>query len=494
MSRLIESKITGALFALCLLSPWIAGAVGVAPTTVENRALRSFPDLGPDKAFDSGTYAELDGFLLDHTPLRQQAASAFNDFFVTTTSRSPSNQLFLTSGETMLLSEDFISPCAVSYSAVDLAASIEKWYAYSDSKTPIVFTIAPDKSAVLYDDLSTAQRSAARCQQQRELEIEMAFADNEAFVDVTNDLRNLVETTSAGNVYYTYDSHWTFEGAAVYAEQLVNRFSPGLFDPNSIVPSDVYEVRADGARRLAWDRRELRPRLISDRTTVDTTLEQLDIGGTRTVRTYTSTGDGPASVVGGTTLVLHDSMMNFAEDLVAPYFESIEFVHWNDLIKADFFGRLRSADRLVIQTVQRNSHQRIAEILLSNQFDESMVSALSPPSSLTLLDAIEARRSALERAIANGQRPTGDSSDLLQPVGHTVFGEWRIIDGVVRNRPGSLAACDVEADQCGLWLLLTDVPTAIMETVDREIDGGDGLSVGDIRRSSSQILYIWVAD
>ena len=77
--------------------------------------------------------------------------------------------------------------------------------------------------------------------------------------------------------------------------------------------------------------------------------------GTNTAETVAQLGieRPPASpVVPGRTVIVHDSQFELAADDLRPWFEQITFVHWEQLDDPETAALLRSADRIVLETVQ----------------------------------------------------------------------------------------------------------------------------------------------
>ena len=73
---------------------------------------------------------------------------------------------------------------------------------------------------------------------------------------------------------------------------------------------------------------------------------------------------------------MHDSMMNFVERQLAPYFEEAVFIHWDDLNRAGFVDRVVDADNVIMMRVEREVHRTIAGQMLNDAFATSLVEAL----------------------------------------------------------------------------------------------------------------------
>ena len=378
MRHRLEHLLTVGLFVALILSPWIVGALGLrASAEREHRSLAEWPGWSVGDAVDSEQFAEVEAFVTDHLPLRQESAAAINRALFGATGESPVENAFVDSSGVWNLSEDFLDACVGAFPAMALADIIAEWEAASGETTDILVTIAPDKSSVLNADISVRNRIADNCQVQRERELRDAFDGSDDLLDLWSPLR---ERAGAGDeqLYFRNDSHWTSVGAITMAAELIDKFSPNLFDPTHIAPADSATVTGDITRRLGWERDETIDRLVSVRPGVSTDLEIVPSPSGQGIRVYTSSAAQPDQLIAGTTVIVHDSMGNYAEGMLSPYFERVMFVNWNDLASGEFLPLVPSADRIVFETVQRAMYPRANDPLLNPEFDQTLRSALAP--------------------------------------------------------------------------------------------------------------------
>jgi len=290
---------------------------------------------------------------------------------------SPVENAFVSRDGVWTLSEDFLDACVGPFPAADLRDRVHAWERASDGTVDVVVVVAPDKSSIRNGDLGPRSRLADNCQVQRERELSQAFAADDSLLDLWAPLRAR-EASGDPGLYFTNDSHWTGIGASSFAEALVDRFAPNLFDRSAIAPADTATVTGDVTARLGWERDEVIDRLVSARPDIETELEIEPTPSGQGVRTYGSTSSGSAALIPGTTVVVHDSMGNYAEGMLAPYFERVQFVNWNDLASGEFLPLAAHADRIVFQTVQRALVARTNDPLLSASFDDALRAAIAP--------------------------------------------------------------------------------------------------------------------
>lgn len=376
-TRRLEYLATVICFGALLVGPWLAGALGVrASESTENRPLLSAPGFELGRLLDTEQFSDLEAFLTDHLPLRQESAAMVNAAMYAATGESPVENAFVDRRGTWTLSDDYLDPCVGEFRPADLAATVADWERASRDTTDVIVIVAPDKSAAIDDHPGYRNRIADSCRINRELQLLDSFASTDDLVDLWTPLRERVRSGERDAVYFTNDSHWTFDGATTLSTTLVDQLAPGLYDPDAVVPVEQVTLIGDVTRRLGWERVESVNRLRSNRPGVTTELTVERTNWPQGVRIYTSVGgDG---LITGKTVIVHDSMMNYAEAVLAPYFEHIEFVHWNDLVNGDVVGRAADADRIVFQFVQRDLSARVRDPLLRPDFVEAMTSAVAP--------------------------------------------------------------------------------------------------------------------
>ncbi len=373
MIRRQEFLLTVVLLVGILISPWIARVVGIDVFRVDPSPPESFPEIDLAHLLDAPRFAQIDGYLADRMPLRGEAAQAATRTFAAVSGDAPVSNVFIGDDGNLFLADDFTSPCTVDYSAQRLAETLRGWQDAGEGRD-VFLTIAPDKSAIQVELLPYRAEAANDCQVAREIELVDAFSTTDQLIEVWQPLRAAERPESPYRNYYRYDAHWTYRGALVFVEQLLDHLAPGQFKTATVVKGKNRRNPGAIARRLGWDEYEFRTKLGCNRPGT-TTTESLDDVGIHGIRRYKSTGTD--DLIGGHTLVLHDSMMRYAEDPLACHFASIEMMHWDDFESAGFVDRVAAADRIIIESVQRSIHIRTANQLLDPAVDAAITQNLS---------------------------------------------------------------------------------------------------------------------
>ena len=501
------------LFIGMLIAPWIAGLFGASSDTVERRLPVELPDLGGDSLLEVQTFAGINEFVSDRTPLRGNATSWVNQFWL---QFGASGDLAVVEGpgEYFFLAEDFTQPCSRNYELDDM---VDQFVDFRESAEnggkEFLFLVASDKGAILDDQLTGRAAIAAECSREARPEFREALDSTGTSFDLAPALI-AAEQADPGRWYYEHDSHWTFEGGGIVAEQIVNHFDDGLFDPENIgTLQRALPINGDVYRRLGISRNLEVPDPVLASIRPDTTTDRVEtqIGGTRTIRSYRNTGSD--QFIEGRTIAVHDSMMNFAERQLASYFEEIVFIHWDDLELANFIFEVAESDRVIMMNVERDVHNTIRADLLDEEFGQQFTSALenerAEPDDL-LPEELIAGADALRNFTSDTGEFAQAFTELLADPGidgwagpylsgelydrgvHPRYGLWRTVQ-VGDSAPGTITECsEFNTGDCATWLLLADTPVSIAITLDREFDDGDGLTSGRVRWTGGfEILYFY---
>lgn len=508
----LRHKLTATVFISLLLTPWVAGAFGANSETVENRSKAPFPHIDAAGLVDPATFSAINDYVEDRVPLRGEATASVGRIGVAL-GLSNMSTVVEGPGDHLFLAEDFVEPCDQRWSVDQLKSALAGWDRAAEAGgKDWLFVVAPDKAAVLDHRLDGRAEVGAACGRARRAEFAELLRTSESTLDLWEPLRKM-ERVEPDSTYYTNDSHWTFAAGRRVAREMIERLAPGTWTDDAVTTSErTLRVRGDVAGRLGLDRAITVsvPHVALPGGVM--TLDETDHDGTRTVRTYRSTGT--EKLLPGRTVVLHDSMMNFVEPHLAPYFAEISFIHWNDVGRAAFFERAEAADRIIIEVVERNVHRRLADRMLMPAFSDDLSTALDPPPGdiEPLVGELAVVAQAVVAFEAEERRPASSIAELLEaaagpdwtgpdidgPVvrsgSHPRYGEWRLISPVDRTVEDGLVRCPAFEPQqgCATWVLLLGVPTAVVTELDLAIDGGDGLQRGDLRLSSpNQIVYFY---
>ncbi len=502
---------TFVLFVLVLVGPWIAGQLGASSETVERRALATFPTLDGESVREAATFGQINNYVRDRTPLRRQATGLVNGAWLQF-GFSGDRRVMEGPDDYYFLVEDFTGPCDRGYELDDMVGQLSTYREEAaEGGKEFLFLVAPDKGAVLDYRLSARADVAANCGRVARPEFRNALDSTGVSFDLLPTLVAAERAApDAGRWYYEHDSHWTFEAGGLVAGDIVEYFDDDLYDPQVIRRIDrSLPINGDVYRRMGIQRSlEVPDRVrVAERVDVFTDRIEDQIGGTRTVRSYFSGGDG--EVIGGETIFVHDSMMNFVERQLAPYFEEAVFIHWQDLAKANFFERVRRADQVVFLRVERDVHSAVAGQLLDENFATRFAAALRQRPDPDLGADLQAAAGALRAFTRDTGGFVSAYEDLFvdpgvdgwlgpylsgEPfeVSHPRYGNWVALR---EPEPASGARTDCaefHSGDCAVWLLLEGVPPFVADEIDEEFDAADGYDAGRVRYdAASSTVYFY---
>lgn len=501
--------LTIVLFIGVLTFPWTASLFGATSASIERRPAVTLPILNRETVRDASTFDQLNRWFRDATPLRNQSTGWYHRIWLQLDISSDTG-VVEGPGETFFLAEDFSNACLDLYESQEL---VDRFAEFSEAAEAggkeWLFVVAPDKATILDSQLEGRADFAAECGRQTRPEFREALASTGASIDFVEPLIQ-AEAEEPGRWYYEHDSHWTFDAGTLAAEEIVNHFEPGLFNTEYVEELDrSLPINGDIFGRLgilkSLDVPD--PFQTSNRPGIETVFEQTPTGGTSPVRSHESSGSG--DLIPGETLVLRDSMMNFAENQLASYFEEVHFIHWDDIGRVNFMERVAEADRVIMMRVERTVHETIAENLLAPGWGRNFARALSNPRTpdpvvpepelSELADSFRVGATAARSFTVDTAGFATSINDLFTDPGvdgwsgpylddprfasgsHPAFGDWLLVHEPAAD-PASVTGCsELHGGDCAPWLVLGGVPDAIANELDGLLDSGDGLDVGRLR-------------
>jgi hypothetical protein len=342
--------------ALALGALWVIPGVAVA----ENRAPREFPDPSRAGFASAADFRALDAALLDRLPAKGSVVSVLGTGLVGA-GLSPTTGVFRGVSGEPFLGQDFVAPCLTRerIAAVD-AITRDVRDELARYGIDLVYAVAPDKSSIERDALGPAADPMMRCSDEARATLEAyAAAPGSPLLVGWDEL-----AADPGRVYLYGDSHWNPHGAALFAELIIDRLgdeglaAPGIFDREDLVAIDTVAPPGDLFRIMGVVRPEPTTLLRSDRDGVVTTGEVDFHDGVYTQR-WVSTGP---DLIGGRTLLLHDSFVAYDQDVLAPYFADLTALPLASLHTPGALAGLFGYDLVIVQQVQRSVPNHIADI------------------------------------------------------------------------------------------------------------------------------------
>lgn len=345
----------GTLFALILLAaPALAWLAGVRPGLVENRALAPWPVFSLDAAASGAWFRALDDALVQRLPLRQSAVDAKRTLLVGALGERRFENVILGDDGMLFLRPTLQSWCGWS-APWNVARRANAALAARFERGPdMLWVSVPDKFAVEGALLPPTFHAWRDCAERRRARYRDAMAETlgDRFLDLLPPLQDA--RAGGGPLYHREDTHWTSEAALVLPRAIVERFAPGTWDAGAVREERSLEAVSDLALQLGLEHRHEVPRMVAERPGIHALgRAQVEAGDRLGVRVVRHRADGGQPLVPGTTLIVHDSFLPPVTGALAPYFEELVLVQWEDLDRRRFDRLVAQADRVVFQSVER---------------------------------------------------------------------------------------------------------------------------------------------
>lgn len=383
-ARALTLVIAAGLLAVWLLHPPAAGG--------ENRAVAAFPAWRPGDLFAGSSYRKADQALRDRLALRRYVVEAVGEASAKQGGTGLSPGVVLGTDGMPFVAEDFTAPCAHEFTPAGVDAGLRELRAIgAPTGRSVTVAIAPDKSSILGDQLGARGPALLSCANgvRKQTEQTWPAGTGAPVLTVWTELA-AAQAKHPGEIFQFGDSHWTTRGALVFAQALVEQLADQGEAPDTLrgdpkgehaydeeLPSDLYAL-------MGLEKPEQVPvwKVTRKDVTVETSAEPTASGrGLVTYTTSTTKGkDGtkPAMIT-GSTLVINDSFFSRAQLELAPYFERLSVMHYDDFLPAVRAGTLPHFDRLIIETVQRGWPERAAWLHQGQPVYEAIAAELARP-------------------------------------------------------------------------------------------------------------------
>lgn len=358
-----------ALTAAAMLQPLAWRAAGIKPQDLENRPMSARPKITVDRLLDSNLYESISRYLEDRNPLRWYAVVAQARFryevFGTVDTAGASNRALAGRDGWLFLKETLDQPCwerTTLQQGIDVLKSMHD--ALVDRKKTVVFTIAPDQASIYPDKLTPALISLSACAR-RSRETLHDLIRSSGFTHYVDAFEVLRAARKADQrlLYVPYETHWTDLGSTYFISKLMKQ----VFGETR----DLSRLRSTGTRSDLPDLARFAG--LFYRYNFDTYVH--DLGGvvTRQPTTIEHGGEGRPYVRQTSTsntvpldhrkvLILHDSFFYISWDHLASFFDDVLYVHWNAFDPAKFGEFARSADIIIVESVEREVYKRLSEL------------------------------------------------------------------------------------------------------------------------------------
>ena len=396
------------VFVLGMFAPALAWLGGTrAEDTVFNPAMPrpDIDDWSLSDYFDAKSYAQVGAFLTDRMPLRTvlQRNEARVDWGIF--HDSPVASITPGKGDWLFWTDNIYAACAPNWVAAAAQANasipegVSSWLSAVERVTAaagveLIVTAPPSKAAVHPERLNRRSHTAADCAVEQRAEFEATLGAHPSMLALWDPMLVAAESTTDGeSLYYHQDLHWNSLGASVFAEELVDRIEPDMWDADALSRNGEEEIYANAAHNIHLPREETAPHYQIARPGVEiTTIRQEQPEGstesnprvwevceagapgfelnddgalvqevahlcldTSPVRIFGAEADTPEHLISGRTLMLHDSMGWMTIPMLSQYFADITFANFYTTLHTDWFiEELGAIDRLIFETQELN--------------------------------------------------------------------------------------------------------------------------------------------
>lgn len=378
------ARVLVALVALGLLAVWLLDPP--LPWGDENRIRAAFPGVSPSGLLNGSDAEQTDAALRDRLALRQYVVEAIGEASRDRLGASMNPDVVLGRNRIPFLSEDFTLPCQEDFDPTAVGAGLDELTRIADGTgKSIMVAIAPDKSAIMTDDLGARAGSLLACADQvRAATVGTWGERSDGPVVISWDQLQAAQDEHPGSMFQKGDSHWTSKGALIWSRTVIDALIARGEAPRSLAGApDAVRVGDEPAdndlyRMMGISRTASVPvyQVTRDDVTIRAHTESSPSGrGVAVFRAWSTT----APMITGRTLVVNDSFISRAEGLLAPYFTHLEVMHWSDFLTAVDDGELPSFDRIIIETVQRGWPQRAGWLTEGQPMYQLLAEELAAP-------------------------------------------------------------------------------------------------------------------
>lgn len=358
--RVWVQRLIIAWFAAVLGVPMVATLAGAGRSTVDNRGAADAPAWDDGAALgDVATYEQLGRYVSDRFALRSVAvrsAARLDELLW----RADTAQVRRGRDGWLFLDASLRRWCEAPLAPLDAIEAFERTIASLEAGGRRgLLAIAPEKSSIYPGQLSDRAARDGACSAELVAEARADLAGRPWYVDLYEPLLAAAgdaQAVGAAPLYHPRDTHWSPQGAALYAAAVVAALDPAAWTASALEAGAPRDFVPDLTRLLGLARTERETPLLVRRPGVHTERSAED------PPTFRSTSDASSPLVPGRTVVVHDSFGLGAFDLLAPSFAEVTFVHWDELERAEVAALLDAADTVVIEVAERTVVQRAQEL------------------------------------------------------------------------------------------------------------------------------------
>ena len=352
-------RLTPIVILLLLSMPLIGLMIGIKPQAQENRAQLTWPAASLSALADGSYFSALGEVLTQRLPLRKQAVDFKRWLWLDLLGERRFDRVVIGAENTLFLRPSLNAWCGWSQPWTVARKANAQLPALLQDK-PFLWVSVPDKFFVHGDLLPSHFQDWRACADQRRRHFATAMKKTLGthFIDLAPVLRQRA-ARSKNLLYFAEDTHWKPSVSLVLPRAVLARWLPGAWDRDHARAGEEEWIASDLAQQLGLNHLHAVRRWHSERPGVSApvmqTTERVKRMGIRRIR-HTARQDVP--MIPGITLIIHDSFLLPVTAALAPYFEEVILVQWEDLDAPRFQRLLAEADRVLLQSVDRVASQR----------------------------------------------------------------------------------------------------------------------------------------
>jgi len=338
-----------------LALPLVAFGAGIRAESRENRPPAQMPKLSLADASDPGFFAAIDRYLADQFPFRNEAAAINAAAIYHVFRTSPNADVVVGEGD-WLFSRSELEPQCEQDAAEMLDAIDRLAEAFSSASIDIRFVIVPDKQSIYADRRPDGFHPCSDALRQP---IRDGMADRSTTTDLWTSLEDARRASDAP-VFWLRDTHWSPDGGLAGIRRMIQDLDPSVWDEAAITRGGLAERMSDLANLMGLPTTERLPAVrveSANRITQELLPTNVVTTPGRELRQFIVTG--PAPLINGTTLIIHDSAFGVQAGLISPWFETSVWLHINELVEhPQIVDDLPAFDHVIFERVERFAYGR----------------------------------------------------------------------------------------------------------------------------------------
>lgn len=367
-----------ALFIGMLLAPFFSYLAGQRAQPFEERALNPIPRLDFSRILDPGYYDELDSGLRDANPLRETAVKMNARFSYSLFGDVDSSQVVQGKNGWLFFRDTIYEDCK---NKEEVQAQVENLEVLGGALTaadkPFLLTITADKAAIFEDQLTRSALELSECRIQNRSNLRVALEQSDLSYFDSWEAMKVLRSQGGIPVYIKDETHWTQFGSAEFIKEVVRMFVPELMSEEiKLVGEEVITPDLGRMTGLYVPRNVPIVRFERDGTqSRDSIIVEHEGPGRPFVINRAVSKGAPMSSM--RVFVLHDSFMYVAWDQLSQFFSDAIYVHWEAITPERFAEIAQAADLVIIQSVERESLDRLGQHFADSAFADAFMAQAS---------------------------------------------------------------------------------------------------------------------